>query len=270
MFKYVTTERHLLSKLLEYERKNVKSILDYAIEKLGPAHIDAYIHKRKTLFEMFPSHHHSFKLSAIGFDHKRFFELMNTARENNCTVLVDAEENHVQSKIDAQSNYVIANGHPQVYKTYQMYRKDAMEKLMDDIEQFKKCNLVHNIKLVRGAYILTDDRFVVHDTKEQTDAAYDNAVKMLLKLAKDDANMNVIFATHNHKSIRLIKDTYEPNISHAFLMGMEPSGILDAKINKMVHIPFGPIHMTTPYLARRFIENNRYLDAFLAYQGGRH
>ena len=145
-----------------------------------------------------------------------------------------------------------------------MYRKDAMEKLMEDIEGFKKCNLVHNIKLVRGAYLLTDDRFVVHDTKEQTDLAYNNAVKMLLKIAKDNDKMNVIFATHNNGSIDLIKDTCGPNMFHAFLMGMEPSGILDTKINKMVHIPFGPIHMTSPYLMRRFVENNRYLDALLA------
>ena len=114
MFKYVTTERHLMSRLLEYEHKNVKPILDYAIEKLGPAHIDAYTHKRKTLFEMFPKAHHSLKLSAIGFDHERFFELMDAARKTHCTVLVDAEESHVQGNIDAQCNSVIANGHPHV------------------------------------------------------------------------------------------------------------------------------------------------------------
>lgn len=268
MFKYVTTERHLISKILEYERKNVRPILDYAIEKLGPSRIDAYTHKRKTLFEMFPNSHHSLKLSAIGFDDERLFELMNTARDTDCTVLVDAEESNVQAIIDAQCNAIVANGYPRVYKTYQMYRKDSMERLLEDIETFKHCDLVHNIKLVRGAYILTDDRFALHDTKEQTDKAYNNAVKMLLRVAKDNNNMNVVFATHNTESIDLIKDTREPNISHAFLMGMEPSGILDAKVNKMVHVPFGPVHMTSPYLARRFIENNRYLDAFLAYKRG--
>jgi len=259
MFKYGTTERHLISTLLKYERKNVKPILDYAIEKLGPTGIDSYMNKRKALFEMFPNIHHSLKLSAIGLDHERFLELMNTARNNNCKVLVDAEESDIQGKIDAQCNSAIANGYPQVYKTYQMYNKDALEKLMDDIEAFQHCNLTHNIKLVTH-------REVVYDNKEKTNESYDNAVKMLLKLAKDNDNINVIFATHNKQSINLIKDTFEPNVHHAFLMGMEPPEILYTRINKLVHVPFGPLHMTTPYIARHFVENNRYLDAFLTYQ----
>ena len=62
----------------------------------------------------------------------------------------------------------------------------------------------------------------------------------------------------------------EPNIHHAFLMGMEKPYMLDAPVKQMAHVPFGPIHMTSPYLIRRFVENNRYLDKFLAYQRSCH
>ena len=45
---------------------------------------------------------------------------------------------------------------------------------------FKTFGLTHNIKLVRGAYLFGDRKYdIIHDTKEETDTNYNNAVKML-------------------------------------------------------------------------------------------
>lgn len=270
--RYVTTERHLMSKVLQYQAHRVRPILDYAVEKVPEFEVDMYVEKRIRLFEMFPNTYHSQKLSSLGFDHNRLFHVMDRAQEHNCTVLIDAEDKTVQDVIDLQTNSVIANGKDRgyrddsVFKTYQMYRKDMLEKLMEDLVEFRSCELTHNIKLVRGAYI-TSDHDIIHDTKEDTDMDYNKAVLLLLKLAKNNNKVNVIFATHNEESIRLFKDVREPNIHHAFLMGMEnPMWLEDPhefRTNKMVHIPFGPITKTYPYLLRRLVENNPYTDIYV-------
>lgn len=267
MFRYITTERQLVSRILQYKIQNVEPILDYAIEKLQEYDIDMYVKKRSELFEKFPNCYHSQKLSSLCFDHEHLMNIMDKAYRNNCKVLVDSEDKTIQNIIESQTNSAIANGSADfVFKTYQMYRKDMFEKLVDDLEAFEACGLTHNIKLVRGAYIM-NDHDVVHDTKDETDRAYNNAVKMLLKLSKNNEKMNVIFATHNEESINLFKGINEQNVHHAFLMGMEKQYWIDDKdefkTNKMVHIPFGPILKTYPYMLRRLIENNPYTDTYI-------
>lgn len=151
----------------------------------------------------------------------------------------------------------------QIFKTYQMYRKDSMEHLLEDISMFKTFGLTHNIKLVRGAYFFGDRKHgIIHNTKEETDTNYNNAVKMLTTIAHTNPKMNVIFATHNKTSIDMFKHIQKPNIHHAVLMGMDKHfHFNDPKyqINRMVHIPFGPIHKTYPYMLRRLLENNPVL-----------
>jgi proline dehydrogenase/carbapenem biosynthesis protein (putative proline dehydrogenase) len=246
--------------------------LDFAVEKVPEVEVDTYVEKRIRLFEMFPNAYHSQKLSSLGFDHDRLLHVMDKAHEHNCKILIDSEDKTVQDVIDTQTNSLLVNGMDRgyrddcVFKTYQMYRKDMLEKLMDDLVEFRSCGLTHNIKLVRGAYI-TSDHDIIHDTKEATDTNYNKAVLLLLKLAKNNNKVNVIFATHNEESIRLFKDVREPNIHHAFLMGMEnPTWLEDPhefRTNKMVHIPFGPIAKTYPYLLRRLVENNPYTDMYV-------
>lgn len=271
MFRYITTERQLVSRILQYRKHKVEPILDYAIEKLPEYDIDTYVQKRLKLFEMFPNCYHSQKLSSLCLNHNKLLHIMDKTYQHNCKLLIDAEDKTIQNTINAQTNAMIANVYnvgyeSHVFKTYQMYRKDMFDTLLDDLEAFAVCNLTHNIKLVRGAYIMTDHD-VVHDTKAETDRAYNNAVKMLLKLAKNNDKMNVIFATHNDESIELFRSVNEPNIHHAFLMGMERRSWIEDKdefkTNKLVHIPFGPVHKTYPYLLRRLVENNPYMDMYI-------
>ena len=79
--------------------------------------------------------------------------------------------------------------------------------------------------------------------------------------------MNVIFATHNQKSIDIFQENTQQNLFHAVLMGMDQHLRLDNenyKINRMVHIPFGPIHKTYPYMLRRLQENNVVVDNIIS------
>jgi hypothetical protein len=98
------------------------------------------------------------------------------------------------------------------------------------------------VKLVRGAYLGSDPRHLIHDTKADTDRAYDSISESLarrsygaiLKPAPGESNevfpsVNVVLAQHNHTSVRKIqairnsqigRGEEQIDIVHAQLQGM--------------------------------------------------
>tara|TARA_B100001250_G_C19765674_1_gene774618 strand:- start:237 stop:1073 length:837 start_codon:yes stop_codon:yes gene_type:complete len=270
--KFVTSENQLHHVIKQYSLKKVTSILDYVLEHNDNVeHIKEYVKKKITLFQQFPLTVHSLKLSSIGLNYGHYEELMFEAQKNGCVCLIDAEDYYIQDTINFQTNMMVMNNKnrvAQIFKTYQMYRNDSMEHLLEDIEMFNTVGLTHNIKLVRGAYLIGDRKHgIIHDTKEETDTNYNNAVKMLTTIAHTNPNMNVIFATHNKTSIDMFKHIHKPNMHHAVLMGMDKHFHFndpEYQMNRMVHIPFGPIHKTYPYMLRRLLENNPVLHKFSA------
>ena len=264
--KYVTYERNLQYVISKYLHLNIIPILDYAVENNESSKdIDSFVTKKLELLNTYPNIFHSLKLSSINCCNKSFIPIMQTAKENNIKMLIDAENYTVQKTIDILTNDMIVNGFDKhIYKTYQMYRTDMVEQLLNDLEEYRRCNFTHNIKLVRGAYLLKDsDKNMLFEKKEDTDYAYNESAKLLLSLNKKHNNMNVIFATHNLDSFNLIKDIESPNVYHASLMGMDERFIRQGKIRKIVHVPFGPLHRTYPYLFRRLCENNKILDTII-------
>ena len=263
--KYVTYEKNLHCVISKYLGLKILPILDYAVENNKSSKgINSFVTKKQELLNIYPNHFHSLKLSSINFCNKSFMQIMQTANENNIKMLIDAENDTVQKTIDILTNDMISNNYDKhIYKTYQMYRTDMVEQLLNDLEEFRKCNFTHNIKLVRGAYMLKDfDKNVLFENKRDTDYVYNESVKLLLGLIKKHNNMNVIFATHNFDSFNLIKDVESPNVYHASLMGMDER-FRQGKIQKIVHVPFGPLHRTYPYLFRRLCENNKILDTII-------
>jgi proline dehydrogenase len=67
---------------------------------------------------------------------------------------------------------------------------------------------VLGIKLVRGAYIVSEPRYLIHDTKDETDAAYNSIVHALLNQSdpasglKTPAKVQLFLASHNEESVR--------------------------------------------------------------------
>ena len=267
--RYVCSERTLAKTIAFYKNKNVIPILDYAIESnVDSQSINKFINKKKTLFEKYTNSYHSLKLSSINFNQNVCDSLVQHAKENNVKVLIDAENSLVQDTIDLISNTMVKRkGHDkEVFKTYQMYRKDMMNILRKDLIEYKHSDLCHNIKLVRGAYMLQDKKYdIIHTNKQETNDAYNEAINLLISTAKYNKNINVIFATHNKESFDLIKNTELSNVYHASLMGMEQPFIDSGVVQKMVHLPFGPFHKTYPYLFRRLCENNPILDELIEY-----
>lgn len=268
MFRYVIPERLLVKTIERYKKMNIHPILDYAVENSRSAHESALYAKHKIdLLNRYSNECHSLKLSSLGLSYEHFENVMLTAKMQNCVIMVDAENHEKQSRIKAFTDSMVANSYDRhVFTTYQMYKKESFSMLLADIEEYKRCGLMHNIKLVRGAYLYQDGSLlnVLHNTKRETDEAYNEATKLLLDMSKDNEHMNVVFATHNRQSLELLKNLgSRDNLSHAFLMGMERPFFFENDLRKLVHIPFGPLFKTAPYMLRRLMENNPYLDRLL-------
>lgn len=271
LFKYVIPEKHLYNTITYYTNKNITPILDYVVEhNTDPAVIHRFMDKKLQLFEDYPNSYHSLKLSSLNFDTYKTFLLAKSCKQNNIKLLIDAEEYDVQDEVKTITNKLIEDGYDyNIFKTYQMYRKDMFRELVKDIYFHQTHDLIHNIKLVRGAYIFKDmNKNIIHETKEITDVVFDDAIELLIEEMNQTSKINVIVATHNMDSfekIRYIPSNY--NIQHAALMGMEEKFDDKARfINRMVHIPFGPLHKSYPYMFRRLVENNPLNDQIIEYK----
>ncbi|OAQ86231.1 proline oxidase PrnD [Purpureocillium lilacinum] len=139
------------------------------------------------------------------------------AKSRGIRVLIDAEDTRRQLTIDhvALSIMPIFNkgDHAVVLNTYQMYLKAGVSKLVAHLHHSIENNYVLGVKMVRGAYIHSEpDRDLLHDTKADTDAEYDQAVRLLVgsngaSLADENGagatwSADLMLATHNTHSAR--------------------------------------------------------------------
>ena len=250
--RFITTERKLFTKMLQYRLDHIIPIIDYAVE--NDKNKFAFEQKYKQILHNHPNNYHAIKLTGFDLSLPIAKNITDYASLTNNKLLIDAEDVFVQDRINTLSNTLITDNNCHIFKTYQMYRKDSIELLLNDIEYFTDKGVTLNIKLVRGAY-LNKDKYtgVLFDNKEDTDTSYNYAID-IIKYNQDHLG-EIIFATHNKKSFEKVKDLDNNNFFHACLMGFEEPLTWQGNIKKMVYIPFGPIHKTYPYLIRRLIEN---------------
>lgn len=196
-------------------------------------------------------------------------------------ILLDAESNSMRrleqetfSAIlgSSRSKHLLTNSYSPlpIYKTYQMYRRDALDDIKSDIEialnstQPSSPSPTLNIKLVRGAYMQQDQRAnVLFDTKQQTDDSYNSAIQYIHdKITTSPATgINLLVASHNELSCALAMNLFHnhrKNIAFAQLLGM--NDLLSRKcaqhgFKTYKYVPFGPFDETIPYLTRRLYEN---------------
>lgn len=216
---------------------------------------------------------HAIKLSAFNLNNTSLIELYldeyaSIAKKNNHRILIDAEEVEIQDKINKITDHAIYNYNIYntiFYKTYQLYRKDTLELLQNDI---KKHNTKLAAKLVRGAYLQQDKKTgLIHNTKKDTDKNYNTAITLINNeyTNKNIKNNNVIIATHNQYSCNHAS-SLKYNFEYAQLLGMA-----DKLSNHLIHnnksvykyIPYGSLYESIPYLTRRLYENYeilKYMD----------
>jgi hypothetical protein len=236
---------------------------------------------------------------------------MENALQNICTraserkvrILVDAEQQSEQGGIDALALDLMrkynTEGTATVYNTYQAYLKSTTNTLLSHMVMANKEGFTIGVKLVRGAYMNSEPRNLIHDTKENTDQTYDLIAEGLLtqdlgqfKAIESGGSgfpaAELFLGTHNGPSARKAHKIHSSRIAaglptvrvqYGQLLGMadEVSGELvqmssreKANSGPDVYkcLSWGSVGECVSYLLRRAIENrdavSRTQDGYLA------
>lgn len=153
-------------------------------------------------------------------------------------LLFDAEQAAIQPGIDDwtlsyMQKYNTKPGHASIYGTYQAYLKSCPATLAGHLQKAQEESFTLGVKLVRGAYLGSDPRHLIHDTKENTDACYDGIAKGVLTRKWNETlsssgefpAASLILASHNAESVLKAREICErgeakTEIAFAQLMGM--------------------------------------------------
>jgi len=252
--------------------RNYKPIYDYSYEDKNNEMI-CYT-EIKNIASTLKNDLIAIKLSGLNFNNEYTKNIIHIGIKNNNKFLIDAEDVDIQSKINDITNEMLLefnnNVNVNVYKTYQMYRKDSYNILQQDLTNFYNKNILLGIKLVRGAYYKTDYKVggVLFDNIEETHNSYDSGSELILQFQKNIDN-STIFATHNSNSINKIINIANTNnlvkdyINFAQLLGMADktsNDIIKKGYSVYKYFPYGPISYTLPYFSRRLYENYKIIS----------
>ncbi len=206
---------------------------------------------------------------------KRIDSICHVSTEQGVSVFFDAEESWIQNTIDHLVLLMMRRYNQErvvVYNTYQMYRHDRLQFLIDNYSYAKDNNFLLGVKLVRGAYMDKErDRAKemgykspIQADKPATDDGFNMALRFCLDNYKEIAVCN---ATHNQESSFLMtKLMQEKNIpmDHPHLLFCQLYGMSDHLTYNLAHagfsaakyLPYGLVEDVFPYLVRRAQENS--------------
>lgn len=205
-------------------------------------------------------------------------------------LLFDAEQQAIQHGIDDWTLHYMRKyntaGKAVIYGTYQAYLKATPAVLAGHLHAAHSEGFTLGVKLVRGAYLGSDPRELIHDTKADTDKCYDGIAEALLRrkwvgpLAAHSTNdtaqvfpaVNMVLASHNAETVRrgraiLAEGPTETEVAFAQLQGMADEvscDILAAKqpgneaaqdLRAYKYLVWGSTGECMKYLLRRAHEN---------------
>lgn len=137
------------------------------------------------------------------------------ARDRGVRLLFDAEQDMLQDGIDDWTmqfarKYNDSPDTATIYGTYQAYKKACPAVVSRHLAEAQREGFTLGVKLVRGAYLGSDPRECFHDTKEDTDACYNNIAASILTRQWSPTvqgqgefpNVHIVLATHNVESVR--------------------------------------------------------------------
>ncbi|RDW90643.1 proline dehydrogenase family protein [Aspergillus mulundensis] len=139
-------------------------------------------------------------------------EIASKCAARGVRILVDAESHHFLSGIlrvtlDLMRKFN-KDGHARIYNTYQAYLKSTPATIASHLQAASDEGFTLGLKLVRGAYIASDERSLIHDTKADTDNAYNGIAQGALRqelgaFGKDKPfpSVNLFLASHNKDSV---------------------------------------------------------------------
>ncbi|CAI7587357.1 unnamed protein product [Penicillium glandicola] len=211
-------------------------------------------------------------------------EVCTKAKDRKVRILVDAESQHFQKGISRVAVELMRkynrDGYATIYNTYQAYLKSTPATLANHLAVAKEDGFTLGLKLVRGAYMATDQRSLIHDTKEDTDNAYNTIAQGALRKnigefgegSRDFPSVNLFLASHNKESVVAAHNLHK----HRVMSGLPTVPVRFAQLHGMSdEVSFSLLQMNdgdgTPevykcstwggmgeclaYLLRRAIEN---------------
>lgn len=210
----------------------------------------------------------------FGRAQERFNLICKAAKDAGVKVFVDAEESWIQLAVDGIVNEMMELYNKEraiVFNTFQLYRKDRLEYLIECFIRAQKGNYFIGAKLVRGAYMEKERARAlnqnypspIQNTKEMTDSHYDSALRFCLEHLE---RISFCVATHNENSCMYVVNYMEgknlpADHSHIYfsqLLGMSDHisyNLAAAGYNVSKYVPYGPVREVLPYLIRRAQEN---------------
>ena len=205
---------------------------------------------------------------------KRLDAICHSASEKGVTVFIDGEETWIQNPIDHLVTVMMRRYNRKkvvVYNTFQMYRADRLQFLIDSFNLAKKGKYILGAKLVRGAYMEKERQRAkemgypspIHVDKRAADDAFNKGIQFCLD---NHQEMTFCNASHNEESNRLQIERMisfkipfnHPNIYFCQLYGMSDNltfNLAETGCNVAKLIPYGPVKEVMPYLIRRAQEN---------------
>ncbi|KAJ5919253.1 FAD-linked oxidoreductase-like protein [Penicillium verhagenii] len=139
-------------------------------------------------------------------------EVCSQCKDRNVRIIVDAESHYFLSGIlrvtlDLMRKYN-RDGHALIYNTYQCYLKSTPATIERHLTAAQQEGFTLGLKLVRGAYLASDERSLIHDTKQDTDDAYNGLAQGALKqtigkfgVETTFPSVNLFLASHNKASV---------------------------------------------------------------------
>jgi len=269
--RFTCSKKQLPFVIQNLSKKNWSVILDYTNE--NKKNHEKNFKELMNLIEIYPKQHFAIKLSSLNIENTTMMEryirnIVEKSIEKKSIIYIDAENYKIQDKIGKVSDALMKQynqNNVNVFKTYQMYRKDSYSILQNDLLADRTHHL--GIKLVRGAYYNEDVKYnILHELIGDTHMYYDEAIKFFSTYYSEKDKL--LCATHNEDSIVLAKYLIEKNhlknIEFSQLLGMsdEISTKLAKNYTVYKYLPYGKFQDTIPYLSRRLYENYPMLMYF--------
>lgn len=205
---------------------------------------------------------------------KRIDAICYHAANKGVAVFIDAEESWIQDSIDHLVWLMMKRYNKTrvvVYNTFQMYRKDRLQFLLESYDRAQNAGFLLGAKLVRGAYMEKEraraeqlgDESPINPDKNTTDDHYNTALRFCLDHIE---TMGLCNASHNAESALLQVSLMDkkgiphdhPNCLFSQLFGMSDNitfNLADAGFRVAKYVPYGQVAEVIPYLIRRAQEN---------------
>lgn len=205
---------------------------------------------------------------------KRIDAICYHAAQKGISVFIDAEESWIQDSIDHLVWLMMKRYNRErvvVYNTFQMYRNDRLQFLIESYDRSRQAGFLFGAKLVRGAYMDKERlrareygyKDPINPDKNTTDDHYNTGVRFCLDHIQHVALCN---ASHNAESALLQAELMEkkgiphdhPHTMFSQLFGM--SDIVTFNLAKTgfrvsKYVPYAQVREVIPYLIRRAQEN---------------